>query len=70
LNDLWQRFCDLEEEVQQAPVPTGDEHALRLTGLKEQVEKYLQVFKDNMASASGAQRSYPPSHNTTTPGND
>jgi len=23
LNDLWQQFCDLDEEVQQAALPTG-----------------------------------------------
>jgi len=27
LNDLWQQFCDLDEEVQQAALPTGSEYS-------------------------------------------
>lgn len=47
LKDLWQQFCILDEEVQQAALTTG---------LKELVEKFQEVFKDYMASASGAKK--------------
>jgi len=30
LNDLWQQFCDLDEEVQQAALATGSEYSSRL----------------------------------------
>jgi len=45
LTDLWQQFCDLDEEVQQAALHTEDEYASRQAGLKKLVEKYQQVFK-------------------------
>jgi len=44
LNDLWQQFCDLDEEVQQAA---------RLVALKELVEKYQNIFLDNMPTECG-----------------
>jgi len=56
LNDLWQQLCDLYEGVQQAALPTEDEYASRLTGLRELVEKYQHVLKNNMASAGGPQK--------------
>jgi len=40
LNHLWQQFCDLDEEVQQATLPTRSEYSSRLVVLKELVEKY------------------------------
>jgi len=40
LRELWQQFCDLDEEVQQAALPTGSEYSSRLIALKELVEKY------------------------------
>jgi len=53
LNDLWQQFCDLDEEVQQAALPTGSEYSSRLVALKELVEKYQNIFLDNMPNGSG-----------------
>jgi len=52
LNDLWQQFCDLDEEVQQAALPTESEYSLRLVGLKELVEKYQKIFLDNKPTES------------------
>jgi len=54
-NNFWQQFWDLDEEVQQAASAGGDEYASGIAELKELVEKYQQVFKDYMVSASGAQ---------------
>jgi len=48
LNDLWQQFCDLDEEVQQAVLPTGSEYSSRLVAHKELVEKYQKIFLDNV----------------------
>jgi len=53
LNDLWQQFCDLDEEVQQAALPTGSKYSSRLVALKELVEKYHKIFLDNMPIGSG-----------------
>jgi len=53
LNDLWQQFCDLDEEVQQAALPTGSEYASRLVALKELVEKYQRIFLNNTPTGSG-----------------
>jgi len=39
LRELWQKSFDLDEEVQQAALPTGCEHASRLIALKELVKK-------------------------------
>jgi len=50
LNDLWQQFCDLDEEVQQTALPTGSEYSSRLVALKELVEKYQNIFLDNMST--------------------
>jgi len=44
LNDLWQQFCDLDEKVQQAALPTGSDYSSRLVALKELVEKYQKIF--------------------------
>jgi len=52
LNDLWRQFCDLDEEVQQAALPTGSEYSLRLEALKELVEKYQNIFLDNMPTGA------------------
>jgi len=49
---LWQQFCDLDEEVQQAALPTGSEYTSRLIALKELVEKYQIVFLDNIPTGS------------------
>jgi len=49
LNDLWQQFCDLDEEVQQAALPTGSEYSSRLVALKELVEKYQNYFSGQHA---------------------
>jgi len=53
LNDLWQQFCDLDEEVQPAALPTGSEYSSRLVALKELVEKYQKIFLDNIPTRSG-----------------
>jgi len=34
LNDLWRQFCDLDEEVQQAALPTGSEYSSRLVACR------------------------------------
>jgi len=52
LRELWQQFCDLDEEVQQAALPTGSEYSSRLIALKELVEKYQKVFLDNIPTGS------------------
>jgi len=52
LTELWQQFCDLDEEVQQAALPTGSEYSSRLIALKELVEKYQKVFHDNIPTGS------------------
>jgi len=52
LKELWQQFCDLDEEVQQAALPTGSEYASRLAALKELV-KYQKIFLDNMPTENG-----------------
>jgi len=56
LNDLWQQFCDLDEEVQQAALSTGDEYASRLTGLTEMVEKYQRPLKGSSANSKQSKR--------------
>jgi len=43
LNDLWQQFCDVDEEVQQAALPTGSEYSSRLVASKELIEKYQKI---------------------------
>jgi len=48
LRELWQLFCDLDEEVQQAALPTGSEYFSRLVALTELVENYLKIFLDNV----------------------
>jgi len=48
LNDLWQQFCDLNKEVQQAAIPTESEYSSRLVALRELVEKYQKIFLDNI----------------------
>jgi len=48
LNDLWKQFCDIDEEVQSAALPNGDEYASRLTAGRK-----ISVRQDNIASASG-----------------
>jgi len=53
INDFWQQFCDLDEEVQQAALPTGSEYSSRLVALKELVEKYQKIFLGNMPTGSG-----------------
>jgi len=53
LNDLWQQFCDVDEEVQQVALPTGSEYCSRVVALKELVEKYQNIFLDNMPTESG-----------------
>jgi len=53
LIDLWQQFCDLDEEVQQAAWPTGSEYSSRLVALKELVKKYQKIFLDNITTGSG-----------------
>jgi len=63
---LWQQFCDLDEEVQQAALPTGSECPSRLIALKELVEKYQKVFLDNIPTGSDppkAPRRIPAKHN-------
>jgi len=52
LRELWQKFCDLDEEVQQAALPTGSEYSSRLIALKELVEKYQKVFLDNIPTGN------------------
>jgi len=53
LNDLWQQFCDLNKEVQQAAIPTESEYSSRLVALRELVEKYQKIFLDNIPTGSG-----------------
>jgi len=52
LRELWQQFCDLDEEVQQAALPTGSEYSSRLVALKELVEKYQKIFLDNIPTGA------------------
>jgi len=53
LNDLWQQFCDQDEEVKKAALPTGSEYSLRVVALKELVEKYPNIFLDKMLTDFG-----------------
>jgi len=48
LRELWQLFSDLDEEVQQAALPTGSDYSSRLVALTELVENYLKIFLDNV----------------------
>jgi len=48
LKELWHKFFDLDEEVQQAALPTRSEYSSQLVALKDLVEKYQKIFLDNM----------------------
>jgi len=48
LNDLWQQFCDLDEDVHQAALLTGSEYSSRLVLLniiKDSIFQYLPNTK-------------------------
>jgi len=56
INDLWQQFWHLDEEVQKAALPTGSEYASQLVALKELIEninKYLWTICRREARSEG-----------------